>query len=74
METYILTPIDKKECLNDQVAVFRTCVAIWDKVAKNPNHSRNRAGLFKTLEPTEALKQRAQVRSLKPERVMPDAS
>ena len=63
METYTLIRADKKDCLNDQAAVFRTCVAIWDKVAKNPNHSRNRAGLFKTLELTEALKRRAQVGS-----------
>ena len=74
METYTLVPVDKKDCLNDQAAVLRTCVAIWDKVAKNPNHSRNRAGLFRTLEPTEALKQRAQVTSPKPEHVMPDVS
>lgn len=74
MESYTLVPVDKNDGLNDQAAVLRTYVAIWDKVAKNPNHSRNRAALCETLELTKALKQRAQVRSLKPERVMPGAS
>jgi len=74
VETYTLISFDKKDCLNDQAATFRTSVAIWDKVARNPNHLRNRAGLFKTLELTEALERHAQVRSLKPERIIPDAS